>query len=268
MTTYFSSLLTKIIMANYHYHYQISYYPWFLLAIFILLIQIPIIAIAQQTQYESMNAANVSPNNNPRSTLTTTTITKISENNIDDADYSDDNENNGAEIYDDGGDLADDSPTSINSQSKFNHHNITSQVNGNIQLSDYDDEAGSYQDNLDDDDDDEIENHIYGDTMSVNRPESKRPIIESINNENVESPSTSRIPFVSSNFWRNLFSKPAILVGIVGGIVIGMLSAILLVMFIIYRMRKKDEGSYALEEGSRKSPSHAYTRVSSREFFA
>jgi len=56
--------------------------------------------------------------------------------------------------------------------------------------------------------------------------------------------------------------------GIVGGIVIGMLSAILLVMFIIYRMRKKDEGSYALEEGPRKSPSHAYTRVSSREFFA
>ncbi len=47
-----------------------------------------------------------------------------------------------------------------------------------------------------------------------------------------------------------------------------MLSAILLIMFIIYRMRKKDEGSYALEEGPRKSPSHAYTRVSSREFFA
>jgi hypothetical protein len=56
--------------------------------------------------------------------------------------------------------------------------------------------------------------------------------------------------------------------GIIGGVVIGMLSAILLVMFIIYRMRKKDEGSYALEEGPRKSPSHAYTRVSSREFFA
>ncbi len=56
--------------------------------------------------------------------------------------------------------------------------------------------------------------------------------------------------------------------GIIGGVVIGMLSAILLVMFIIYLMRKKDEGSYALEEGPRKSPSHAYTRVSSREFFA
>jgi len=57
-------------------------------------------------------------------------------------------------------------------------------------------------------------------------------------------------------------------VGVVGGIIFGMLSAILLIMFIIYRMRKKDEGSYALEDGPRKSPSHAYTRVSSREFFA
>jgi MFS superfamily sulfate permease-like transporter len=56
--------------------------------------------------------------------------------------------------------------------------------------------------------------------------------------------------------------------GIIGGIVIGILSAILLIMFLIYRMRKKDEGSYALEEAPRKSPSHAYTRVSSREFFA
>lgn len=47
-----------------------------------------------------------------------------------------------------------------------------------------------------------------------------------------------------------------------------MLSAIVLVMFIIYRMRKKDEGSYALEEAPRKSPSHAYSRVSSKEFYA
>lgn len=56
--------------------------------------------------------------------------------------------------------------------------------------------------------------------------------------------------------------------GIIGGTALGMLTAILLVMFIIYRIRKKDEGSYALEEAPRKSPSHAYTRVSSREFFA
>ena len=34
---------------------------------------------------------------------------------------------------------------------------------------------------------------------------------------------------------------------IVGGTVVGLLCAIILVMFIVYRMRKKDEGSYPLE---------------------
>lgn len=120
-------------------------------------------------------------------------------------------------------------------------------------------------------------------------PDRNSIIPGSNNRKGATSLSTSRMPFVPANLWRDLFSKPGILVGrlilssastrasstdpfppsgIIGGVVIGMLSAILLVMFIIYRMRKKDEGSYALEEGPRKSPSHAYTRVSSREFFA
>ena len=33
---------------------------------------------------------------------------------------------------------------------------------------------------------------------------------------------------------------------VVGGAVVGLLCAILCVMFVVYRMRKKDEGSYAL----------------------
>ncbi|CAF0883016.1 unnamed protein product [Didymodactylos carnosus] len=86
-------------------------------------------------------------------------------------------------------------------------------------------------------------------------------------NNNMNTHTTLKLPIVQSSVWKDLFSKPGTLAGIVGGVVIGLLSAILLVMFIIYRMRKKDEGSYALEE-ERKSPSHAYTRVSSREFFA
>lgn len=55
--------------------------------------------------------------------------------------------------------------------------------------------------------------------------------------------------------------------GIIGGAVVGLLCAVLLVMFIVYRMRKKDEGSYALDEPKR-SPQHAYTRAKNQEFFA
>ncbi|VDO21494.1 unnamed protein product, partial [Haemonchus placei] len=56
---------------------------------------------------------------------------------------------------------------------------------------------------------------------------------------------------------------------IVGGTVVGLLTAILLVMFIVYRMRKKDEGSYALEEPKpRPYSGYAYTKASTKEFYA
>lgn len=64
-----------------------------------------------------------------------------------------------------------------------------------------------------------------------------------------------------------VMAQPGILAGIIGGAVIGLLCAVLLVMFIVYRMRKKDEGSYALDE--KRSPTHhTYQRANTREFYA
>nr|CAG4646005.1 EOG090X0QLW [Lynceus sp. MCZ IZ 141354] len=65
----------------------------------------------------------------------------------------------------------------------------------------------------------------------------------------------------------SFFSQPGILAAIIGGAVVGLLCAILLVMFVVYRMRKKDEGSYALEEPKRSPAAHAYGK-NSREFYA
>jgi hypothetical protein len=107
----------------------------------------------------------------------------------------------GREIYDDEEDFGENSPTTTISQAKLNR-NGTSYIKENAKIRDYNDEASSYQDNIDDDDDDNL---IYADTMSVNRPDSKNPIIE--------PHSTVRIPYVQSNLWRDLFSKPTILVG-------------------------------------------------------
>ena len=154
----------------------------------------------------------------------------------------------------------------------------------------YEDESDAYHNEENPDDESTLaadQSNVYVDSASGSRPDMKSPGADGSQKKGFDVSSTSRLPFVPSNLWRELFSKPGILVGkcwprcsfdhsrlslrhagIIGGVVIGMLSAILLVMFIIYRMRKKDEGSYALEEGPRKSPSHAYTRVSSREFFA
>jgi len=66
----------------------------------------------------------------------------------------------------------------------------------------------------------------------------------------------------------SFFAQPGILAAVIGGAVVGLLCAILLVMFIVYRMRKKDEGSYALEEPKRSPTGNSYNRNSNKEFYA
>lgn len=55
--------------------------------------------------------------------------------------------------------------------------------------------------------------------------------------------------------------------GIIGGSIVLLLCVVLLVMFIVYRMRKKDEGSYPLDE-PRKAPNYNYVRAPEKEFYA
>ncbi|CAG7721450.1 unnamed protein product [Allacma fusca] len=62
----------------------------------------------------------------------------------------------------------------------------------------------------------------------------------------------------------SFFSQPGILAAIICGAIVGLLCAILLVMFIVYRMRKKDEGSYVLDDSKRT----ATTYGKSKEFYA
>ncbi|KAF6020590.1 Sdc [Bugula neritina] len=63
-----------------------------------------------------------------------------------------------------------------------------------------------------------------------------------------------------------IFAHPGILAAIIGGAVVGLLCAILLIMFIVYRMRKKDEGSYPLNDT--KPMNYQYAKAPSREFYA
>lgn len=79
------------------------------------------------------------------------------------------------------------------------------------------------------------------------------------------SPSVERNPNSHST---SFFAQPGILAAVIGGAVVGLLCAILLVMFIVYRMRKKDEGSYALDEPRRSPNVHLYSKAPTREFFA
>nr|XP_023016373.1 syndecan [Leptinotarsa decemlineata] len=67
----------------------------------------------------------------------------------------------------------------------------------------------------------------------------------------------------------SFFAQPGILAAVIGGAVVGLLCAILVVMFIVYRMRKKDEGSYALGEPKQSPNSNSYSRApTNKEFYA
>jgi len=82
-----------------------------------------------------------------------------------------------------------------------------------------------------------------------------------------QNPSISG-PKTTNNRSTSFFAQPGILAAVVGGAVVGLLCAILFVMFVVYRMRKKDEGSYALDEPKRSPTVNSYSKPPSREFYA
>ncbi|RNA43553.1 Syndecan [Brachionus plicatilis] len=86
--------------------------------------------------------------------------------------------------------------------------------------------------------------------------------------ESVEEPSKPQAYESSRSKLLKIIIKPGILAGIVGGAIIGVLTAILLIMFIVYRMKKKDEGSYALEETKKPLNAYDYRNCPTKEFYA
>lgn len=64
----------------------------------------------------------------------------------------------------------------------------------------------------------------------------------------------------------NLFQRTEVLAAVIAGGVIGFLFAIFLILLLVYRMRKKDEGSYDL--GERKPAGAAYQKAPTKEFYA
>ncbi|CAG9796952.1 unnamed protein product [Diatraea saccharalis] len=92
-------------------------------------------------------------------------------------------------------------------------------------------------------------------------------------NVNAESRPADNVVFIMNakpeDRAASFFAQPGILAAVIGGAVVGLLCAILVVMFIVYRMRKKDEGSYALDEPKRSPAAASYGKGhNNREFYA
>lgn len=122
-----------------------------------------------------------------------------------------------------------------------------------------------HDNNSDDDKDDGYEIEKTPSSVDISIGGGKFDKGEEDNNENDKSVRTHKKPEAQSTFLQ-MIESPGILAAVIGGSVVGLLCAILLVMFIVYRMRKKDEGSYPLEE--QKYTNYSYMKAPDKEFYA
>lgn len=170
-------------------------------------------------------------------------------------------------------------------------NNDDEDMEGSGAVSDYDDDDDRLGEDVYLDPDEEegsgvyvpevVENHYEPDPTTY-RPNYEDPIREhdpitidgpEPTTTTTTEPPRKSIPDVSqgpktTNRSTSFFAQPGILAAVVGGAVVGLLCAILFVMFVVYRMRKKDEGSYALDEPKRSPTVNSYSKPPSREFYA
>ena len=179
-----------------------------------------------------------------------------------------------------------------NNNYQYNTESPTSNNNNNNNQNEYfdEDDEYDYDENYDYDDYKEdynipiqnnINNNVVDPTNAINNIYNPNPTPSTT----VRSFTTKRTPTTTStrpeagseqdentrirvNRPASFFAQPGILAAVIGGAVVGLLCAILLVMFIVYRMRKKDEGSYALDEPKRSHNVNSYSKPPNREFYA
>lgn len=66
--------------------------------------------------------------------------------------------------------------------------------------------------------------------------------------------------------FRSCLDRKEVLGGVIAGGLVGLIFAVCLVGFMLYRMKKKDEGSYSLEE-PKQANGGAYQKPSRQEEF-
>lgn len=141
--------------------------------------------------------------------------------------------------------------------------NLDDTVNDQQALDDISDANDDDEDTNDENEEDEEESNDSNQVDDEKDVEQVKQLILDVSSTIVTPPfKSSRSKLLA------IISKPGILAGIVGGAIIGILTAILLIMFIVYRMRKKDEGSYALEETKKPLNAYDYRHCPTKEFYA
>lgn len=110
-----------------------------------------------------------------------------------------------------------------------------------------------------------VRSRVVQSTLTLSTKEDKKVDGQTFSDHNAQGHKSTSPS--STDGWLYIKSRPTLLAGIICGVAFGLLSAMLLLLFVVYRLRKKDEGSYALDE-PKNSPAVAYTKAHDREFFA
>ncbi|EGT59571.1 CBN-SDN-1 protein [Caenorhabditis brenneri] len=152
-----------------------------------------------------------------------------------------------------------------------------------IKVEDDDDDDEDEDEDDDEDDEDFADENIHNDddffttTTTTHRPVAvvttttpRSHVAQSTN------PPRQPPPIVTSTISSGPFSPfhetmtNGFYAAIAGGVLVAVITAILLVLFVVFRIRKKDEGSYALDEPKQARPynSYAYTKAATKEFYA
>ncbi|XP_061459507.1 syndecan-2 isoform X3 [Rhineura floridana] len=103
-------------------------------------------------------------------------------------------------------------------------------------------------------------------TKSPEEIDKKKILKPDAENKNAKNEAGEDTDVFTQKHSENLFQRTEVLAAVIAGGVIGFLFAIFLILLLVYRMRKKDEGSYDL--GERKPSSAAYQKAPTKEFYA
>ncbi|XP_075682049.1 syndecan-2 [Rhinoderma darwinii] len=96
--------------------------------------------------------------------------------------------------------------------------------------------------------------------------DAEEPAVEKSDKDPLGRNSKSEVDVYTEKQSENLFHRTEVLAAVIAGGGIGFLFAVFLILLLVYRMRKKDEGSYDL--GERKPSSAVYQKAPTKEFYA
>lgn len=152
-----------------------------------------------------------------------------------------------------------------------------------IKVEDDDDDDEDEDEDEDEDDEDFADENVHNDDdFFTTSTTTHRPVVAVTTTTprshvaQSTNPPRQQPPLVTSTISSGPFSPfhetmtNGFYAAIAGGVLVAVITAILLVLFVVFRIRKKDEGSYALDEPKQARPyaTYAYTKASTKEFYA